>query len=450
MTNIAAIVLAVFALSLIGLIFYLKNNRRSKDRPSDVTTHLPLSPHENTIQFGSPHAAVTTLPPMSQGRPTKLIIGDNNKPLIEITRFQSSQAIKFEDVILNDDLKASFASFMLQAPSMAMNVANMASSKYLVQFSAEVSQGLANGSLRYMKSFEGGVKAVAVNSSGKIVELGRINQVSGLNPATAGLAVWQVMAVITAQKYLSDINKKLAKLESGIEYIKNYLKDERLGKLYGNFNYLRQIANSVRNQTITEIDYNTFNNQLEHIERESLQIMEALELQLNDPLKNIKVQKFDGRGVEDHFNAAKQYIKDFENNACPYLTAMYVRTVAARVKCALPVDRKIAELRVDELKQKVEKQRQYLNNFDKEVRRRIPSLRGAFSFDDTDKEYQNKLRTCLDSSLNTVKETVDEIEESISSTKEIVKKQMEEFQKPLQLEVTLKENGDIDNIKKIT
>lgn len=382
--------------------------------------------------------------------PTKLIIGDNNKPLIEITRFEPPQAAKYEDVILNESLKASFSSFMQQAPNMAMNAANMASSKYLVQFSAEVSQGLSNGSLGLMKSLEGGVKAVAVDGSGKIVELGKVNQVSGLNPATAGLAVWQVLAIITAQKYLSDINKKLANIESGIEYIMQHLKDDRLGKIYGNFNYLRQIANSIKNQTITEIDYNTFNNQIEHIERECSQIMEALELSLNNPLDNIKAQKFNGMGLEDNFNAAKKYISDFENNARPYLTAMYVRIVAARVKCALPVDRKIAELRVDELKQKVEKQKQHHDNFKNEVEKRIPSLRGFFSFDETDKEYQNKLRNKLNDSLAAVNKTISEMTELIASTKDIVKKQIEELQRPVQLEVTLKENGEIDTVKKIT
>lgn len=404
---------------------------------------------ENGRQVSPVSYSEDVLSPLSNVPPTKLIIGDNTKPLIEITRLNPSQKMKYEDVILNDSLKTGFAALMQQAPNLAMNVANITSSKYLVQFSAEVSQGLSNGSLSLMKSLEGGVKAVAIDGSGKIVELGKINQVSGLNPATAALAVWQVLAIITAQKYLSDINKKLAKIQADIEYIKQYLEDQRLGAIYGNFNYLKQIATSIGSNTITELDYSTFNNQIEHIERECSQIMEALELSLNDPLEKIKAQKFDGVGLCDNFSAAKQYISDFENNARPYLTAMYVRTVAARVKCALPVDRKIAELRIEELQDKVERQKQHFSKFEKEVKKRIPDLKGFFSFDETDKEYQKELRKCLKSSLDTVNETTAEITESMVSTKIIVKKQMEEFQKPIQLEVKLKENGDIDTIKKI-
>lgn len=67
------------------------------------------------------------------------------------------------------------------------------------------------------------VRAMAVDSSGKIVAHGTLVSAAALNPAAAALAVWQVMAMVTAQHYLHDIQQRLARIETGISDIKQWL-----------------------------------------------------------------------------------------------------------------------------------------------------------------------------------------------------------------------------------
>jgi len=46
------------------------------------------------------------------------------------------------------------------------------------------------------------------------------------------MAVWQVLAIVTAQAFLIDINKQLVIINKEIEGIKNFLEHQQYAKAY--------------------------------------------------------------------------------------------------------------------------------------------------------------------------------------------------------------------------
>src|SRR5439155_1734836 len=113
--------------------------------------------------------------------------------------------------------------------------------------------------------------------------------------------VWQVMAIVTQQKFLADIDRRLAAIERGVAAVQEWLEDDRKGKVIGNLNYLRQIAAVLMDHRLTMVDTLTYNQQIEQIERECDQIMGAIAPSLGIPSEEFNSLKLDGVGLEKHF-----------------------------------------------------------------------------------------------------------------------------------------------------
>ena len=385
--------------------------------------------------------------------PTNLIIGDSAEPLVDITvlKYPLSELEKYENIELNDDLKNKFAGLMRHAPNLVKNVSDMASVQYLVKFSPEVMEGFSNGNTKLMKTLEDPLlKAVAVDSStNQIVELGCVEKMSGLNVATAGLAIWGLTAAVTGQKFLSDINRKLGNIERGLEDIKNYLDDVTLGKIYGNYNYLREVAGHISGRAFTERDCNIFYNQIESISRESSQIIETINMQIMRKFRKIQNQKLKGIGLKKHSEDMKKNINDFENCVYSYDAVLSVKNAAGRIKCALPVNRKIAEDRIKGLEYIAQKHKNDLYVFETKIKANIPNLQGFFSASETNEEFQQELLNDLKKMFGKLHNKIDETLDSLIKTKKILEEKVNESKESLQLIVTLKNDGTIDGVNKI-
>src|SRR5262249_26556605 len=148
----------------------------------------------------------------------------------------------------------------------------------------------------------------------KIIGNGTLIATSAVNPAAAGLAAWQILAIVTAQHYLAEINDRLAGLERAVEAIKDWLDNDRRAKLLGNLAWLRGLASNLQDQNVTDEQVSAYVHQLEAIDRECLQIMEAARLQMDSQEKAFRELQLGGFR-ESNFEPAKKVIQEHEGTA---------------------------------------------------------------------------------------------------------------------------------------
>lgn len=165
-----------------------------------------------------------------------------------------------------------------QLPALRTHAATLAGKTFEMKLDPTAAASLASGDLQLMKStaVPGAVRGNLIDADGTIRRQASWKQLAKAPAAAA--AVWQVMAVVTAQKFLADIDRKLGELRRGIDDVTVFLEDERTGKLRGALVYLSNIAASLEQGDVDSCD--AFVVQLEGIEKECLQIAEHLDREL--------------------------------------------------------------------------------------------------------------------------------------------------------------------------
>lgn len=432
--DIFIIIILLIAGIILGIALTMYFSRKKNAIPIDAVEVIDLPNESNIAEIKS----------------EELLIGNPVSPDITIRRLEPNALIKTEDIPLNIGLKAGIGSLLQQAPNLLSSSSNIVTHSFQLVFKPEVMQGLQNNTYNIMHALEGGLRAKAIDGSGKIVGDGRIIETSAINPATTALAVWQVLAIITAQKFLSDINKKLAQISETVESLRDFLENERYGKLMGNLNYLRHLYNTMSSYNLKEREINIYAQKIEDIELECDQIMKSLQISLEIPINQLRSADLDGVGLKDHLQFAKDKISLFENNLKPYLMAMYIRVAAAQTKCALPMEKISSMQRIEELKHAMKDVERIQDNFSTTVNDKIPELKGFWSFDETDIECQNDLQDHFNSKHINIKNLVLEMKETITKTNQNLTSYDEENCKPLSLIVYTDDNGEIQEIKKLT
>ncbi|HVZ32665.1 MAG TPA: hypothetical protein VG963_09580, partial [Polyangiaceae bacterium] len=251
-----------------------------------------------------------------------------------------------------------------------------------MRFDPEVARKLADGTLTMMQAVNGGLRATAIDASGRIAGHAVLSAPS--HALTGALVVWQVLAVVTAQKFLADINVRLAGMERGISELKSWLEDEQCGKLDGSLRYMRTMAESLRQRDLTDADLGLFGEQLETIDREARSFMAMRERQLarvEEALPNIKLT---GIGFEENSAAASRLVQEFHQACEPWWLAARVRGIGCQLRAPLPLSRQISRLRVRELREEMREQNSKRARFMELANSRLPELRGEFTFNETD------------------------------------------------------------------
>lgn len=98
-----------------------------------------------------------------------------------------------------------------------------------------------------MKAADGdGLRAMSQGTNGKFVEHGRLYGTEGLKKAVSAAAVWQVASIVVAQKHMADITEKLQEISEGVRRTNEFLGAQRLAKITGTYDYLRELAQSIQ------------------------------------------------------------------------------------------------------------------------------------------------------------------------------------------------------------
>lgn len=437
------------ALGVIGVgiyIFFQQRQTPSKKKAKSKNQQTNAQKSPQSLSSTASLTVQTDLPLKENLPPTKIVFGDEkNNPLIEISRYQSSSRDQFEEISLNKNQAISLSNLLQHAPQLAMNLSQVVSNTYVVKFAPEIQQGLFANSLRLM----GGIRAIAVDSqSGRIVAHGSIVSTTGINPAMTALAVWQVLAIVTAQVYLSDIQKQLVKIEKGISEIKSWLEDKEFAALVGNLNYLKKIKAVLDRQEFTETDISSFAHQLEDIEREGEKSIELFRVNMGRCVNEFEQVELDGWFSLD-LSPAIEKMKHYEIFAQGYLMAIYVNSVANQMRCALPVNREVALNRLEALQENLSLWSPERDSFFDIIERRASKIDVTFKSDEEDLKYRQQLLSKADGTKRNLTSTIIEINGMIARTKEIVQTQITASSQPVSLVVTLDEQGQVKQLKRV-
>jgi hypothetical protein len=388
-------------------------------------------------------------------KPTSFIVGSIDNPLIEVSCLQFEHHGKYEDIPVNDSIKANLAPIMQNVPTLVSNTAQAVANTYIVKFSPEVTKGLTDGTYHLTVGTRGGTSLVPRDVKGWVVEHPEGYSLRAVNIA---LAAWQVAAVVTGQKFLSDINKKLQNIEQNIDKIINILNDEKIGKVRGNFEYLQDIVKVLNQQSFTDTDIKTYDNHIEHIERECAQIMEACDRGINsavNSLLSLPLDQFQHHPffpdvtLSDNVENVKRQLNNLDESLMPYFMALQVRLVATQIKCALPINRKLVANRVEKLQDLIYDKSTFIENKSNEIKKHIGTLKGRWSRSDTNKYHISELNKKLDEVITPIIQNSKELRKMVDRLEINIKNQVDEYDRPMYFEVTLAPDGQISKMRKM-
>jgi len=397
------------------------------------------------------HGGQVVLPAVTNAEPTveislpdRLALGDPEQPWGEITRFVPQSDRRLEPVPLTAEMRTSFGIWFHHAPSLAVHVAQALTTSYTMTISPEAARRIADRTWQLMDSHESGIRGIITDAQGII--RGQVSwQVNtGLQVASAVAGAWQIMAMITAQKFLADINRGLQGIQTTVDGIKRFLEQREYATLVGNIAYLRTIADTLQKQHLDSVEVTAFLNQLEQIDRDTGQLMAALEQDLHDVYASFEQQQVAGAFNlhriwigKDKLTGLQDIVAEYEARSKIYLTAIYVKALNAQIKCALPYSRELALQRVEDARARLQAWRGEQDQFHLLVERRAPELKSRL------RDLQGGLRFQSQSSRSMLQEAAGGLNAQLEQTRQTVTQQIEQAQQPLSLVVELDEQGEI-------
>jgi hypothetical protein len=214
-----------------------------------------------------------------------ITVQDGDTELMEITRCDSALVPAPMTPALSSEASSALQTVLRFVPTVAGS-SYLQDGTFVVRFSPAALAGLKDGTLELMESRTGARRAVAVYADGKqIFENATVRPLAALPIVTA--AVWQGMAVLTAQQFLTEIDAKLERIEAAVTELRRLADTKQLGTLQGNLAYLLQLK-PVLPDAIRAGRSGAYESELESMHRELLGEMASLRLQLDGVLQRLR------------------------------------------------------------------------------------------------------------------------------------------------------------------
>lgn len=377
-----------------------------------------------------------------------LIIGDPLNPALELTRLPSTIRLGPE-MPVNERLNSVLAPILQHAPGLALSGAMVAApNMYIVRYSANVAKGIADGTLTHMPS-QGGILS-QVTDGKRIAGTGVFDKANGINMAGVALAVWQIMAIVTAQKFLSDINRRLANIERGLQDVKAWLEEEAWSTLNANYRYLFNIVGSLNKMRLSESEVTVFLTQIEQIDRECSQIHELLYRRMHSKFEAFQNQNVVGVGLEENTAALVEFGSEYFNFYSGAISALRVRGAAVQIRLALPVQHELTSRRLEDIGENIIECKKHLESFKACKKTKINHLEGFWSGEGTDKEHRKLVESTLDKPLREVSQNVNELDDGYKQTIKALEEVDNLHKDGIALAIELDSNGQIVRINQIT
>ena len=414
-------------------------------------------------------------PPNSGRRQDSSVWFQKARPLLEVKRLGSASEGDDSGTRLDPNTTRFISGIFQGAADLLVDAG--AATRYRLVFSPETMRGMAEGTYRSVVG-EDGLRAWAIDARGRFVEHGFLQADQMVRAGAVACAAWQVLAIVTAQAYLSRMNRQLAALRVGVEDISQFLDEEQRGKLLANLGYLADRARST-DADVRDYEWLIASTQLEQIERESRQIFElyrgrlaVLIAQREDP-GLVRPQGL--IGVKTTFwERVSEVIEKFRTTARVAQIALLVRAVAVDERCSLGGDIEVIEKQSESLSRDLEElctlgrevvdtfhwilglaDQKLRNDFRKPfadhppVRFTVPldpiSLVGHLAIADYEKDRQK-----LEAIRSTLQQAQADFDSLASALRDAVQKLREMVcrrKSPLVVEVTVSPQGDVSALR---
>jgi hypothetical protein len=379
----------------------------------------------------------------------------DGQPLVEVSRVEFPIQERREDIPLNPRIATSLSNLIPRLAPVTGSIANVAltSGTYVMRFSPDVAEGLAGGTLKLMKAVGGGFRASAVPVAGSnIAGNATLFSATTTHAVAASMAVWQIAAFVVAQKYLADINDHLKRIETEIHSIREWLDNDRHGKLRGDLDYLKMISRELVEGELSEQQVAAYVASLEQIELGCMEIMGGVRLQLQSEMRGFEAQQLKGSFLSvsvEHSDAARKAVSIVKDLVSQFLLGEYVRCIANQLKCALPINRRSVLSRLSELREQHVTFKDSILGFQSLVEKRIPELKGSLTWVSTDAEQQGKLKEHLTSAAGDMMQVWHDIGQVTSRTMDAIQRDLDTANQPLKLAVSVDSAGSITGVQRI-
>jgi hypothetical protein len=276
-----------------------------------------------------------------------VVFGDADEPLVELCIYDATAAQRRSRIELDAGLRAAVSALLAQAPALAQSGHAGLAQTYRLTFAPGVASKMAD----VMQAKGGGLRALALDQQRKIIGQGVLRPANGLRTIAAVTAIWQTLAVITAQVYLSEINVRLANIERGIDEIRAWLEADQFSKIETAMRYVREAAVALGQPGLSKDERDHYADKLEDIWRECGQISRTLLAMLNRaPAEFATLPLSAWYQLEESARLAREAIETYERRSHAYLMAEYVRCATIALRTTLELHPGISEHRLDELR----------------------------------------------------------------------------------------------------
>lgn len=428
--------------------------RNDKEIVGETGPHLrtePLRLDDNGVTYSvtvrSQSGVVKSRDAKVNVRCNRIIAGDPSDPALEVCRLEKTAKLG-KPLNIDKGLLAALSPMLQHAPGLLLNTAVAASDLFVVKYSPNLMQGLSNGTYSPVFTADGG-RLSNVSGEEGFVGHGEFFKLDGMNAAALGVAAWQVMAMITAQHFMAEINKRLAALEDNVREIRKILEQEMWSKLNANFSYLTQIANTVSERVYSSHEATVFLNQVENIDRECSALQNAFESQVDKCYEQFQNHVVSGVGLEKNAEELVKIGQQFSVNRAGALVAMRVRGAALQVRLAMPLAPDVAIKRFHGLSNDLQKHRRIADGFSEVVKAKVHDLKGFWSLELTDVSYKKWVTHELEKFIDATSQIYNELQTGMTACEELAQSVDNMYSNGIALAVQLTPDGNISQVNEL-
>ncbi|HAN90627.1 MAG TPA: hypothetical protein DCQ33_00920 [Nitrospira sp.] len=265
------------------------------------------------------------------------------------------------------------------------------------------------------------------------------------------------MAVITAQQYLAVINRQLAQIQGGINSVRDWLTNEVRGRVRGNSDQLRRMAQALNRHEVSERDREVFAHELQTIDREMSQVLKQIEEERRRALgafrhKAIAENAFKADGLlgDSLITVREKLVRELEpcrNTSELAILATRVRAMSVVLRGALGLNQHHAFDLAEELFLEHDAALEQFHEWRQALEAEIGALKSRYRTATTDREARASLLKAVEESFASVDTNGGELRGVLRSVAATLQQQIAATARPTELEVTIDEDGRIAELR---
>jgi hypothetical protein len=384
----------------------------------------------------------------AESGPRHLMLADETgEPLVEIAPSspQSSESSS-SSTVLPPEISRGLSSIIEELPQAIDTGLDIAKPQYRVFLKKSFREGVQNGSLEMMKSNgpAGGFRLNVINGeTKKIVGQGSIVRSGKWRRYLSG--GFQIVSFVAGQSHLAEISQRLNQIETTTEDIRDHLADERQGALKGKIKYMKEVLQTLREADLAPEEVTTFNNQLETVERETLEVIEALSEEFDR--RGLAIEDLDPEEFKLFWRLSKNKeqttdeIDRYSSTVRRLETALWVRLIAAELKTYLPIDHQLLCRRRQSVRDMIKHIRvQHQESIDT-AKEKASQLKGSVATEETTQAVREEVDERIEESFGPIKTRLEKMDAIARKGANVLKKRDQLLEQELELELIQKKDG---------